>query len=506
MNSKAFQKKFTFVLLIYTCVILCIWVVYNSFVYLYNQNTIYENMESEAERMLATIDSELSQIKVGASLIGSSPYVKDFLTEEDISAYYERSAGVNEIIAKVMGVNAIFDQVVTVNESGDFYRFVGSLGNETITILFNEFVNGDPTFRTLMLEGVGYFCYITPVFSNATDNPERIGSIMIANSLARTRRMLEQGKPADIDTSVVAGEKILLSTERNLDGRGRAELYESHDFFAEKQVRGTHLSVIVSAVSDRYMAINTAFVTVSLLIVLLFLGSVLTLHRYLSKNMLYPLLSTKDKMQMGLLGRQMDAHFVVNTLKNVEILIKKEETQSAQRIMNDLCDLLKHQQRGACNVFIEIKVLERYIEIMNTRHNKRYAVDMDIDEELVNYVMPAFVLQPILENAFVHGGAEKKEGFRVEISGAIRDERIVFKIADNGAGIAEPELGELQEALGRAHMSEYPKEGLGGVALINIQKRIVSQYGRKFGLSVQSEEGEGTTVTVLLPLLPDASI
>ncbi len=505
MNSKVFRKKFTITLLIYTSILLCIWILYNGVIYWSMNNTMYDNLEAEAERMLTSIDSDLSPIKISASLIGGSPYVKDFLAEKDIDSYYEKSEEANEIVAKVMGVNALFDHVITINEDGDFYRFVGSLSNETISVLFHELRGKDASFYTMMLEGTGYFCYFAPVFSTNIDSPDRIGSILIANSLSRTRRMLEQGRPPGIETSVVAGEQILLSTEKALEGRQKSLIAESHDFFAEQLVKGTDLSVVVSANKDQYMPINAAFLGSSVLIILLFLISIFTLYRYLSKNMLLPLISTKDQMQMGLLGRQMDAHFVVNTLKNIEILIQKKETENAQSVMHSLCDILKHQQRGVCNVFVELNVLERYIEIMNMRHNKRYRIEVDIDEEMVQYAMPAFVLQPILENAFLHGFSGENEAFTVEIKGFIREDKMVFQIADNGLGIPEDRLPEIQAALEHARVKEYPQEGLGGVALLNIQQRIVSQYGSQYGIRIQSAVQRGTTVTIELPLLPDES-
>ncbi len=506
MNKKSFQKKFTVVLFLYTCIILCIWLFYNGFVYLNNQNAIYDNMETESRHLLATIDSNFSKIKVSASLIGGSPYVKDFLTEKDITSYYEKSETVNEIIAKVLGVNSPFDHVVTVNESGDFYRFIGSLSNESITKIFNEFKNENSTFHDLVLDGTGYFCHISPVFSTTGESTKRIGSIIIMNSLSKTRRMLDHERPSGMDAAVVLDEKVLLSTEKALEGKQKSELYQAYDFFEEKQMRGIDLTVVVSANNDIYMSINTAFVGISLLIVALFLFLIFILHRYLSKTMINPLLSTKEQMQMGLLGRQMDAHFVVNTLKNVELLIGKEETEDAQTIMRDLCEILKHQQRGICNIFLEVNVLERYIEIMNTRHNKRYRVKLNIDEDLVNYAMPAFILQPILENAFVHGFLSENENFAVEITACMEDGKIVFRIFDNGAGIPKAKLEELQDALKNACANEYPPEGLNGVALVNIQKRIMSQYGMKYGVSIESVEREGTTITVKLPLLPDTTI
>ncbi len=506
MNHKSFQKKFTVVLFVYTCALLCIWIVYNGFVYVHNQNAIYDNMEVKSQRLLETIDADISEIKVGAALIGGSSYVKEFLTEKDVAAYYEKSEGISEIVAKVMGIDNPFDHVVIVNESGDFYRFVGSLSNHSITKVFNEFKNEDAAFHTLMLDGIGCFFYISPVFSTTSTYAERIGSVIIVNSLSRTRRVLEQERISGLETSVVSEDKVLLSTQTSLEGKQKSELYQSYAFFAEKQMEGSDLSVVVSATGEIYAPMHTAFISISLFIVLLFLLLIFILHRYLSKTMINPLLSTKEQMQMGLLGRQMDAHFVVNTLKNIELLIGKKETENAQTIMRDLCEILRHQQRGLCNVFLEINVLERYIAIMNIRHNKRYSVTMDINEELVNYVMPAFVLQPILENAFLHGFSKENEGFAVEVSASIMEDEMVFKISDNGAGIPKSKLEALQNALKNAHKNEYPKEGLSGVALVNIQKRIVSQYGVKYGVSVESAEGVGTTTIVTLPLLPDTTI
>ncbi len=506
MNTKSFKKKFTLVLFLYTCAILCVWLAYNGIIYFYNQNSVHENMERESKRILEAIESDLSDIKASATLIGGSAYVKDFLTEKNVALYYEKSARVHEIIAKVMGIEYTFDHVITVNESGEFYRFVGSLSNESIGEIFNDYKDDDATFQSVIIDDVGYFCHISPVFYTSYENPRRIGSIIIVNSLLRTRRMIDRDIPSGMDTSVVSDEKVLISTNKALEGGARSSLYDTYDFFAEKQINGIDLTIVVSANNNVYSTINTAFVAISSLIVGLFLILIYTLHCYLSKTMINPLLTTKEQMQMGLLGRQMDAHFLVNTLNTIEILIGKEESDTAKNIMGDLCEILKHQQRGLCNVFMEIDVLERYIEIMNTRHNIKYCVIMDIDEELVDFAMPAFILQPILENALVHGFSKENEDFKVTLIARRYEYNITFTITDNGIGIRKGKLEELQEALKNAYTNEYPKEGLNGVALINIQKRILSQCGAKYGITINSDEGVYTTVTVTLPLLADTAI
>jgi two-component system sensor histidine kinase YesM len=210
-------------------------------------------------------------------------------------------------------------------------------------------------------------------------------------------------------------------------------------------------------------------------------------------------------MQMGLLSSQMDAHLVFNTLANIESLSDIGENEKSAQMANGLAILLRHQNKGdtMTNVLKEFSVLEKYIMLMNIRHDGKYRYDYDLDDNLSDCLMPGFILQPIVENALMHGfGGEYVEP-RLAIKGSIQGDKIRIEVSDNGAGIPLDKLKAIRDSLERYEIDDFPDPGLQGVALPNIQRRIRLQFGNEYGIGIDSDLGEGTTVTVVLPHICD---
>ncbi len=503
MNNAVFKRRFTIVLLVYTLLILCVWFVYHNTIFSYTSQTAKENIDLATNRLLSTVGEEFSDIKVAASVIGGSVYLQDFLTEPDITAYYEKAGTVAEIINKSISARSPFDIIITIDNKGNFYRFSGSLSDKSIQKIYTDFGNGNAVFANLEFEGTQYFCYVSPVIGTTGNVAKRIGSIVIANALSKTRRMLDKNQISTIDTAVISDEKILISTNRSLEGLSLSQLESSYGLVSVSDISGTELSVAAAVTRNALNMPNYMFWAGIGVMTLLYVLMMIILHRYLSRVMINPMLSSKEKMQIGLLGTQMDAHFVMNTIITVETLIHKGESDKAASVSGGLADIIKHQYKGTCNIFEEMSVLQQYIDIMNIRHNNRYNVSFDISDNLSEYMMQGFILQPIVENAFTHGFSSDSGYFLLTIRGKIENNAVVFEITDNGDGMSAESLLDIQTKLLTAHNDEFPAKGLDGVALLNIQKRIRLTSGERFGVSISSQLNQGTVVTVRLPIIKD---
>lgn len=503
MNNKSFRRKYTFVLLAYTLIILILWLFYHSIVLSYTQKTVNDTLQLESARLTSTMETKFSNMKISASLIGSSTYLKEFLTETDTTAYYEKAATVHEIISKVSSVEDPFDSVITINNAGEYYRFVGSMSNQAIERIVDNYSKAAPFFTIVSVDEKDYFCYISPVYSTQNIEANRIGDVIIINSLAKTRRILISSDIQGIDTAVVSQDKIIISTNGALEGRPFSEMEQGYRAVYTSAIDGTNLTMVAAVEGTVFDTPNRMFQVVAILVGILFLVILTILYRYLSQVIINPLLTTKEAMQMGLLGTQMDAHFVVNTLHTIEILLQKKELTSAEQVTNGLTEILKHQHGGMSNVFAELLVLEHYIGIMNIRYHQKFTVNMDVNEELAEYVMQGFLLQPIIENAFSHGFSRKNEDCVVTLTGSVADGKIIFTITDNGIGIEPDELSVLQKKLAAAGSSELPEQGLHGVALLNVQKRIQAKHGAQYGVFVESMLQTGTAVTLCLPAIKE---
>ena len=135
----------------------------------------------------------------------------------------------------------------------------------------------------------------------------------------------------------------------------------------------------------------------------------------------------------------------------------------------------------------------------NSKDAASIRLDIKVDEEILPYKIPKFLLQPIVENAVIHGLMGKKGLGKILIEGRIQDGKILISIKDNGIGIPKDKI---QQILSDS-IPEAPEQGkYTSIGLKNTDQRIKLNYGEEYGLHVESQEGEYTLVLVELPLIP----
>ncbi|HAE45495.1 MAG TPA: sensor histidine kinase, partial [Lachnospiraceae bacterium] len=163
----------------------------------------------------------------------------------------------------------------------------------------------------------------------------------------------------------------------------------------------------------------------------------------------------------------------------------------------------------------ELRHIDLYVLLQNMRFDDKIDFIIDVPDEIMEYSIPKLVLQPVIENALLHGILEKvtREGTVVvmaweEYNGKTRQEDIVFTISDDGVGMSEEKLRQLNESLNNAEKrikSEKIRESDesnmrgSGIAITNTHLRLVLLYGHGYGLTFRSEEGKGTEVEVRIP-------
>jgi sensor histidine kinase YesM len=129
-----------------------------------------------------------------------------------------------------------------------------------------------------------------------------------------------------------------------------------------------------------------------------------------------------------------------------------------------------------------MEFLERYIEIQQARFSDRLAVGIAIEPAAMEARIPNLLLQPLVENAILHGVAQKSGPGRVDVSGCVRDGRLHLEVRDDGPGLGNG-----------------PKRAKEGIGLTNTRERIAKIYGAAGQLSLRSESGRGVTVQIVLP-------
>ena len=210
------------------------------------------------------------------------------------------------------------------------------------------------------------------------------------------------------------------------------------------------------------------------------------------------------------LQNQMNPHFLYNILENIRsesLLNGLESVANMAELLGDFYRYTISQEDNFVSLKEELDNAEVYFQIQRFRFSKKLELEVKVQENLLSLKVPRILLQPIVENSIVHGLEGRETGGKVEISITRSNQHVYIQVSDDGIGIEEEKLRQINEDLrnirrgfqggvvGKGGMS---KAGM-GVSLLNIQERIHLLYGREYGLYLQSLENAGTDVCMVLP-------
>lgn len=199
--------------------------------------------------------------------------------------------------------------------------------------------------------------------------------------------------------------------------------------------------------------------------------------------------------QLLALQTQINPHFLYNTLECINSAGAICGSREVEEMTTALAYLFRYACKGSHIVRLqdELNSLQYYLSIQEIRFPEHFSVSYDIPANLMNCSVLKFLLQPIVENSIQHGFHECEGHRRICISAALEAQDLLISIVDNGTGMSEIELMQLQERL------DSPNEDLDRVGLNNIQRRIRLYYSEVYGLQIKSRAGEGTSVIARLP-------
>jgi signal transduction histidine kinase len=498
------MKRFFLPAIIYTSILLALWTGYHLITQQAISRSQRENTILAADNLTQQISAEFKQMNTIASVIASSDFVQDFLSEQNIIAYYEKAAMASEIVRRAAFPISSADSVITISNDGRFYRFSGGLSSKSLETLYETFKDAETIYTVIELDGTLYFCHSVPAIDYSGRLPIRHGNVIMLTGRDKPRRMLGYGD--GIDRGIIFSDTVLLSNNPGLEGMVAADLEPLYGVFSIAPIEGTSLTVVAAILSDALFPERRLFYTITALAICLLISIIYVIYRFLSSQIkLFDAVIARKNMRLNLLASQMDAHFIVNTLKSVKFLSDHRETEKAGQMAEGLAAILQHLHAGDAlvNIFDDLQILEKYIGIMNIKFNEKFIVEYDVDDNLEACLMPGLILQPIVENALVHGLSGKEQEARLTVKGFMQDGDIFFEISDNGVGITPAKLKEIQDSLAQPEFDDFPPPGLRGVALTNIQRRIHISSGDRYGIAVTSCEGAGTMETVRLPAVSD---
>ena len=206
----------------------------------------------------------------------------------------------------------------------------------------------------------------------------------------------------------------------------------------------------------------------------------------------------RRKSELDVLQSQINPHFLYNTLDSITWMIEGEKNEEAAFMITQLAKLFRISlSKGHTIISIrdELQHAQSYMNIQKIRYKNKFEVVFDIDPEILDHCVVKLVLQPILENAINYGIREMDGCGIINVCGKKVGDRIILSVSDNGMGIPDDEIGFLLKDTNRIR-----KRG-SGVGLVNVNNRIKILFGGQYGLYIESELDEGTTVYINIPAI-----
>ncbi|MBN9647332.1 sensor histidine kinase [Terrisporobacter glycolicus] len=329
------------------------------------------------------------------------------------------------------------------------------------------------------------------------------------------------------------------------NNNGDIEGYMKSNTKIISKIEAYNWKIIQDIPSDISMKISNQIVSITTIIIILVSFIALIITYKLSKWITKPIIQTKDKMQevtggnlkshiivnrddeigdlqesfnsmvnqlsasienikeserqkrvaeLSFLQAQINPHFLYNTLSGIRFLISMEKNEEAEEMLYRFTKLLRSILPKASEMITlseEIENIKNYGELQQMRYPNSFTIEYDIDEKILDFKVPSFVLQPILENAILYS-MEKENNFgNIKITAFEKDEYIKIIIEDNGIGMSKDKL---KNVLNKG-------ASINSIGVTNVHERIQLNYGVRYGLKIESIEGKGTKVVFMLPNL-----
>ena len=202
-----------------------------------------------------------------------------------------------------------------------------------------------------------------------------------------------------------------------------------------------------------------------------------------------------DSAQLELLKSQINPHFLFNTLNMIGCMANLEEAQTTEKMITSMSNLFRYNLKTS-EQFVpleqEMKVVQDYVYIQQMRFGSRIRYDSDIQVDGSKVIIPSFTLQPLVENAVIHGLSKKEQGGRLHLKIWQKGSQVVISVADTGLGMEDAQRLKLEEAL------KARRTGKVGIGLGNIYKRIHILY-EDGDMRIYSRAGCGTVVQMIIP-------
>lgn len=196
----------------------------------------------------------------------------------------------------------------------------------------------------------------------------------------------------------------------------------------------------------------------------------------------------KRELEIRMLQAQINPHFLFNTLNSLKWTAIMNQDYTVSEGLSSLAELLRNtiiHKKELITIDEELENIKNYVVIQKIRYGNSFDLIYEVEEDLKKNKVIKFMLQPIVENAIIHGIDENKENQKIIIKVQEKGEDVLIYVIDNGKGFNSEE--------------KVRENKLSGVGWNNVDERIKLTFGNNYGATIKSEIGKGTTVNILIP-------
>jgi len=209
---------------------------------------------------------------------------------------------------------------------------------------------------------------------------------------------------------------------------------------------------------------------------------------------------SKRKSEFDTLQAQINPHFLYNTLDIIVWMIENENLTDAVRVVTALARFFRISlSRGKSIITVrdELEHVRNYLMIQHMRYKNKFTYTVEAEDEVLDLASLKLVLQPLVENAIYHGMEFMDGDGEIRIRAWRQDKDLFMSVSDNGLGMTREQVKRLF-----GDTDHMPSGRGSGIGAKNVHQRIRLYFGNDYGLEIQSEPDEGTTVTAHLPAIP----
>lgn len=214
---------------------------------------------------------------------------------------------------------------------------------------------------------------------------------------------------------------------------------------------------------------------------------------------------SEKNAQLQALQSQVNPHFLYNTLDMIYWMLDERGNDRLCRVILSLSRMFRYssdwEEGSKTTLRKELEQMRHYMTIIENRLQGRVRTFIEVEEQWMDTVLPKMTIQPIIENAVKSGLEPLDRPGELRVHTQVTGEALLLIIQDNGVGMEEAMLQKLTDALGEKEASPRASGSeRRGIGLYNVHRRIVLMYGEPYGLRIDSTLGEGTKVTIVLPV------